>query len=95
MQASMVNGYYTWKDFALIPENKVNRQVYTSHVPPMLESSGTTYEWVASHLEMHTDSWEHSQSGGMHESRPAYESSPAHESRSAYVSAYHKTRHIN
>eukprot|EP00802_Teleaulax_amphioxeia_P007789 Tamp_07797.p1 GENE.Tamp_07797~~Tamp_07797.p1 ORF type:complete len:526 (+),score=108.29 Tamp_07797:248-1825(+) len=26
-KASMVNGYYTWKDFALIPENKVNRLV--------------------------------------------------------------------
>ncbi len=26
-KASMVNSYYTWKDFALIPENKVNRLV--------------------------------------------------------------------
>ena len=26
-KASMVNAYYTWKDYALIPENKVNRLV--------------------------------------------------------------------
>lgn len=26
-KASMVTSYYTWKDFALIPENKVNRLV--------------------------------------------------------------------
>ena len=26
-KASMVSSYYTWKDFALIPENKVNRLV--------------------------------------------------------------------